>query len=112
MFGAMNANARYWNSVEHDALRELDAAKRLSEVKLALSTMRVWWVALAPMLLLMGCAHHTAAWDDAWAACQAEAIEQMEFAGVDGDQRSEWQENYIAECMDRKGFKEKRWLIE
>jgi hypothetical protein len=74
--------------------------------------MRVWWVVLAPMLLLLGCARHTAAWDDAWAACDIEAIEQMEAASPDDDQRPEWRENYVAECMNRKGFKEKRWLFE
>jgi hypothetical protein len=36
----------------------------------------------------------------------------MEVADPDGDQRSEWQENYIAQCMNKKGFEEKRWLIE
>jgi hypothetical protein len=72
----------------------------------------MWWVASTPILVLVGCTQHTAAWDDAWAACQAEAIEQMEVADPDADQRSEWQENYVAECMKRKGFEEKRWLIE
>jgi hypothetical protein len=28
----------------------------------------------------------------------------MEFAGVAADQRSEWQENYINECMQKRGF--------
>jgi DNA-binding XRE family transcriptional regulator len=37
---------------------------------------------------------------------EADAIEQMEFASPDDDQRSEWRENYIRECMDRKGFEE------
>jgi hypothetical protein len=31
----------------------------------------------------------------------------MEFASPDDDQRSEWQENYIRECMDKNGFEEK-----
>jgi hypothetical protein len=53
-----------------------------------------------------GCAQHPPGWDDAWAACQAEATEQMEFAAPDADQRATWQENYIRECMDKKGFKE------
>ena len=38
------------------------------------------------------------------AQCQSEALEQMEFAGVAPDQRSEWQENYISECMQKRGF--------
>ena len=31
----------------------------------------------------------------------------MEFADPDADQRSEWQDNYINQCMDKKGFKVK-----
>jgi hypothetical protein len=64
------------------------------------------WIALIPMIVALGCVQHPPGWDDAWAACQAEAIEQMEFADPDADQRSEWQENYIRQCMDKKGFKE------
>ena len=37
----------------------------------------------------------------------AEAIEQMETAAPHADQRAEWQENYIRECMDRRGFRER-----
>ncbi len=54
-------------------------------------------------LLLAGCAQHSKAWDDAFAQCQAEATEQMETAGVAHDQVSEWQENYIKGCMEKKG---------
>ncbi|HSA80757.1 MAG TPA: hypothetical protein VLE23_08020 [Geminicoccaceae bacterium] len=61
-------------------------------------------IALALLISAAGCAQHPPGWDDAWAACQAEAIEQMEAAEVDRDQRAEWQENYINECMDKKGF--------
>jgi hypothetical protein len=68
--------------------------------------MRIAWMALALVISAAGCAQqqHPAGWDDAWAACQAEAIEQMEFAAPPRDQRSEWQNNYIRECMDKKGF--------
>ena len=55
-------------------------------------------------LLLGGCAQHSQAWDDAWAQCQAEGIEQLETAEVDDDQRSEWLENHSQECMSEKGF--------
>jgi hypothetical protein len=65
------------------------------------------WMLVALVGGVMGCAQHSPAWDDAWAACAAEATEQMEFAAPDPDQRSEWQENYIRECMDKKGFEEK-----
>ena len=68
--------------------------------------MRTGWVALALIATVVGCVKHPPGWDDAWADCQAEATEQMEFAQPGPDQRSEWQENYIRECMDKKGFKE------
>jgi hypothetical protein len=61
---------------------------------------------LALPALAWGCAQHSKAWDDAWAQCEAEATEQMEFAAPDPDQRSEWQENYIRECMSKKGFED------
>jgi hypothetical protein len=56
-------------------------------------------------LLLSGCALHSKAWDDAFADCQAKAIEQSEFAGVPGDQLSGWLENYTNDCMEQKGVK-------
>ena len=68
--------------------------------------MKITWQALALVAVVAGCVQHPPGWDDAWAACQAEAIEQMEFAQPGPDQRSEWQENYIRQCMDRKGFRE------
>ena len=71
------------------------------------NAMRTAWIALALAASAAGCVQHPPGWDDAWAACQAEAIEQMEFAAPDRDQRSEWQENYIRECMDKKGFEER-----
>jgi hypothetical protein len=63
-----------------------------------------FWLLATTALLLSGCAQHSKAWDDAFAQCQAEAIEQMETAGVDRDQRSEWQDNYINSCMQKKGL--------
>jgi hypothetical protein len=69
-------------------------------------TMKKGWIAAALMIVAAGCVQHAPGWDDAWAACEAEAIKQMEFAEVDHDQRSEWRENYIRGCMDRKGFEE------
>jgi hypothetical protein len=64
-------------------------------------------IALALLIAAAGCAQHPPGWDDAWAACQAEAIEAMEAAEPDADQRSEWQDNYSNQCMDKKGFKTK-----
>ena len=56
------------------------------------------FLVLALVMMTSGCAQHSSAWD---------ASEQAEFAQPDPDQRSEWQENYIRECMDKKGFKER-----
>ena len=54
--------------------------------------------------LAWGCSQHSKAWDDAWAQCEAEATEQMETAGVAHDQVSEWRENYISQCMQKRGL--------
>ena len=63
------------------------------------------WLALLA-LLAGGCAQHSKEWDDAWAACQAEAMENLDtFEGHD-DQRADWEENYIRECMEKKGIEE------
>ena len=67
-------------------------------------------VALAG-LLLAGCQSHSAAWDDAWAQCEAHATEQMEFADPDADQRSTWRERYVGACMQAKGFSDPQYLI-
>lgn len=56
------------------------------------------------VLLLSGCAMHSKAYDDAFAQCQADAMKAMETAGVRADQRSEWQDNYINDCMKKKGI--------
>lgn len=69
-----------------------------------MSERRIALVALLP--LAWGCAQHSQAWDDARAQCEAESIEQMETAGVDHDQRATWRENYIRECMEKRGFEE------
>jgi hypothetical protein len=83
------------------ARRRHDGAVRTKENK----TMRMGWIAVAPVLLFAaGCAQHSKEWDDAWAACQAEAMETQDtFEGQD-DQRSEWEQNYISECMEKKGM--------
>jgi hypothetical protein len=57
--------------------------------------MKTGWIALALVMSAAGCVQHPPGWNDAWAACQVEAIEQMEVAQPDADQRSAWQENYI-----------------
>jgi hypothetical protein len=67
--------------------------------------------AFAVLLLAAGCQSHSAAWDDAWAQCDADAIEQMEFADPDADQRSTWRERYIGACMQARGFSDPQYLI-
>jgi hypothetical protein len=69
--------------------------------------MKAGWFALALVAAAAGCTQHPPGWDDAWAACEAAAIEAMEAAEPDRDQRSEWQDSYIDQCMDKKGFKTK-----
>jgi hypothetical protein len=69
-----------------------------------------WAVLLGP-LLVTGCQSHSSAWDDAWAGCEANAIEQEEFAEVDPDQRSIWRERYIGACMQRQGFHDPQYLF-
>jgi hypothetical protein len=66
---------------------------------------------LAGLLLVAACQSHSAAWDDAWAQCDANAIEQMEFASPDDDQRSTWRERYIGACMQARGFSDPQYLI-
>jgi hypothetical protein len=68
-------------------------------------------IGLAALLLLAACQSHSAAWDDAWAQCEADAIEQMEFADPDADQRSTWRERYIGACMQAQGFSDPQYLI-
>ena len=68
-------------------------------------------VGLAGLLLVAACQSHSAAWDDAWAQCEANAIEQMEYASPDPDQRSTWRERYIGACMQARGFSDPQYLI-
>ena len=67
------------------------------------------WKLLIPVVALLplaaGCARHDMAYDDAYAQCQGDATKQMETAGVAADQRATWQQNYINDCMQKKGFK-------
>jgi hypothetical protein len=56
--------------------------------------------------LAWGCTRHPPGWDDAWAHCEGDPVNQMEFADVDPDQGSELQENCIRECMSKKGFED------
>ena len=67
--------------------------------------------AFAALLLAAGCQSHSAAWNDAWAQCEAQAIEQMEYASPDADQRSTWRERYIGACMQARGFSDPQYLV-
>ena len=62
-------------------------------------------------LLAAGCQSHSAAWDDAWAQCEANATEQMEFASPDADQRSTWRERHVGACMQARGFSDPQYLV-
>jgi hypothetical protein len=55
-------------------------------------------------LLASACQQHGAAYDDAFAKCDAEATEQMEVAQPQPDQRDTWREQYIRDCMTKAGF--------
>ena len=68
-------------------------------------------IGLAGLLLVAGCQSHSAAWDDAWAQCEADATEQMEFASPDADQRATWRERYIGACMQARGFSDPQYLV-
>jgi hypothetical protein len=68
--------------------------------------MKTGWLVLAVVATVAGCAQHPPGWDDAWAACQAEALEAAEVAQPGAQQRSVWVGDYIDQCMDKKGFKE------
>jgi hypothetical protein len=50
---------------------------------------KMGWIALALIGAAAGCTQHSPGWDEAHAACEAEAIEQMEVAKPADDQRSE-----------------------
>jgi hypothetical protein len=67
-------------------------------------------VGLASLLLVTACSH-SRAWDDAWAQCDASAIEQGEFAEVETDQRTTWRERYIGACMQARGFHDPQYLF-
>lgn len=66
---------------------------------------------VAVLLLVAGCQHHSQAWNEQWAQCEASAIEQLEFAYVDRDQRTTWRERFIGACMQAKGFHDPQYLI-
>ncbi|MGH6921118.1 MAG: hypothetical protein ACREJ0_25865 [Geminicoccaceae bacterium] len=68
-------------------------------------------IGLASLLLVAACQSHSAAWNDAWTQCEANAIEQMEFASPDADQRTTWRERYIGACMQAKGFSDPQYLV-
>ena len=65
---------------------------------------------LAALMLIAAC-NHSAAWDDQWARCHANAIEQGEFAEVERGQRTTWRERYIGACMQANGFSDPQYLF-
>jgi hypothetical protein len=66
---------------------------------------------LAGLVLVAACQQHSKAWDDQYAQCEAHAIEQLEYAEVQTEQRSTWRERYIGACMQAKGFYDPQSLI-
>jgi hypothetical protein len=68
--------------------------------------MRRTLILLPGLALLAACQQDSAGYDDAFARCEAEAIQQQETAEPDPDQRATWREQYIRECMSRAGFTE------
>jgi hypothetical protein len=68
--------------------------------------MRRTLILLPGLVLLAACQQHSAGYDDAWAKCEAEAIEEMENADPAPEDRTTWREQYIRGCMSRAGFPE------
>jgi hypothetical protein len=67
--------------------------------------MRMGWIALTPVVLLVaGCAMHSKAYDDAFAACQAEAVGKQDTYEGNPDQRDAWLQDQTNQCMKSKGF--------
>ena len=55
------------------------------------------------ILVLSACQRPDGERETAMNACTNEAVQQMETADVAADQRATWQENYVRECMAKKG---------
>jgi hypothetical protein len=68
--------------------------------------MRITFILLPALALMAACQQHSAGYDDAWAKCEAEAIENQETAEPDPDQRATYRETYIRDCMTKAGFSE------
>jgi hypothetical protein len=58
---------------------------------------------VSTVFLLPGCAGHSKAYDDAFAECQNQAIEQWETAMLPENQHADWQDRFINSCMQKKG---------
>jgi hypothetical protein len=58
---------------------------------------------LSALALLVSC-QQSSARDDAFAECEASAIEAVEAQDPDPDQRATFREQHIRECMADKGF--------
>jgi hypothetical protein len=55
-------------------------------------------------LLIASCQQHSSAYDDAWAQCEASAIEALETEDPQQGQASSDREEAIRACMAEKGF--------
>jgi hypothetical protein len=69
--------------------------------------MKKAWSAAALVVLMAGCAQQREpGYDDAIAACDSEALAQMDSVGVEEHERNAWRENYVRQCMQTKGFEQ------
>jgi hypothetical protein len=66
--------------------------------------MRRTLLLLPGLAVLAACQQHSAGYNDAFARCEAEAIEAMEAADPPEEDRTTWREQHIRSCMERAGF--------
>ncbi|MEM7025446.1 MAG: hypothetical protein AAF637_23080 [Pseudomonadota bacterium] len=70
---------------------------------MSLTSLHKWMTLAAIAMSTVAC--HSSAYDDAWAQCEAKALEALETEDPVGDQRTSDREAYIQECMSDQGFK-------
>jgi hypothetical protein len=65
---------------------------------------RTFFGALSVMIAISACSSIASPANEARAACDVEARDAVETAGVRADQRPDWVEEYARQCMAKKGF--------
>jgi hypothetical protein len=68
--------------------------------------MRRTLILLPGLAFLAVACDHSAGYNNAMAECESSAIQAMEAADPDPDQRATWREEHIRQCMAGKGFTE------